>query len=34
MPKINNSINISAPIEKVFAYVADPDDRPRVVCGA
>ena len=24
MPKINNSINISAPVEKVFAYVADP----------
>jgi uncharacterized protein YndB with AHSA1/START domain len=24
MPKINNSINISAPVEKVFAYVTDP----------
>ena len=24
MPKINSSINISAPVEKVFAYVADP----------
>jgi uncharacterized protein YndB with AHSA1/START domain len=23
MPKINNSINISAPVEKVFAYVTD-----------
>jgi carbon monoxide dehydrogenase subunit G len=24
MPKINNSINISAPVEKVFAYITDP----------
>jgi len=24
MPKINNSINISAPVEKVFAYIDDP----------
>ena len=24
MPKINSSINISAPVEKVFAYVTDP----------
>ncbi|MBW1905672.1 MAG: SRPBCC family protein [Deltaproteobacteria bacterium] len=24
MPKIHNSINISAPVEKVFAYVTDP----------
>jgi uncharacterized protein YndB with AHSA1/START domain len=24
MPKISNSINISAPVEKVFAYVTDP----------
>lgn len=24
MPKISNTINISAPVEKVFAYVSDP----------
>lgn len=24
MPKISNSINISAPVEKVFGYVSDP----------
>jgi uncharacterized protein YndB with AHSA1/START domain len=24
MPKLNNSININAPVEKVFAYVTDP----------
>jgi carbon monoxide dehydrogenase subunit G len=24
MPKLNNSINISAPVEKVFAYITDP----------
>jgi len=24
MPTINNSINISAPVEKVFAYLSDP----------
>ena len=24
MPKINNSLDISAPVEKVFAYVTDP----------
>jgi len=23
MPKLNNSINISAPVEKVFAYVTE-----------
>jgi uncharacterized membrane protein len=28
MPKINNSINISAPVEKVFAYVTDPMSLP------
>lgn len=24
MPKLNNSINISAPVDKVFAYISDP----------
>jgi len=24
MPKLNNSININAPVEKVFAYLSDP----------
>jgi uncharacterized membrane protein len=28
MPKVNNSINISAPVEKVFAYVSDPTNDP------
>lgn len=28
MPKINNSVNISAPVEKVFAYVSDPVNLP------
>lgn len=33
MPKINNSINISAPVEKVFAYVADPMNDPEWFIG-
>ena len=28
MPKLNNSVNISAPVEKVFAYVSDPTNLP------
>jgi uncharacterized membrane protein len=28
MPTTNNSINISAPVEKVFAYVSDPTNLP------
>ena len=28
MPTINNSVNISAPVEKVFAYVSDPVNLP------
>ena len=28
MPTINNSININAPVEKVFAYVSDPMNSP------
>jgi carbon monoxide dehydrogenase subunit G len=28
MPTINNSINISAPVEKVFAYLSDPRNSP------
>jgi uncharacterized protein YndB with AHSA1/START domain len=33
MPKINNSINISAPVEKVFAYLADPLSGPEWFVG-
>ena len=33
MPKINNSVNISAPVEKVFAYVADPRNDPEWFVG-
>jgi len=33
MPKINNSINISAPVEKVFAYVTDPMSLPEWFVG-
>jgi len=28
MAKLNNSVNISAPVEKVFAYVSDPMNLP------
>jgi uncharacterized membrane protein len=28
MPKLNNSVNISAPVERVFAYVSDPTNLP------
>ena len=34
MPKLNNSINISAPVEKVFAYVTDPLTTPEWLVGA
>ena len=34
MPKLNNSINISAPVEKVFAYVTDPLATPEWLVGA
>jgi len=33
MPKLNNSINISAPVEKVFAYVTDPTKGPEWLVG-
>jgi uncharacterized membrane protein len=33
MPRINNSININAPVEKVFAYVADPMNIPEWMVG-
>jgi uncharacterized membrane protein len=33
MPKINNSINISAPVEKVFAYIEDPMKNPEWMVG-
>jgi carbon monoxide dehydrogenase subunit G len=33
MPIINNSINISAPVEKVFAYLADPLSGPEWFVG-
>jgi uncharacterized protein YndB with AHSA1/START domain len=33
MPILNNSINISAPVEKVFAYVADPLTMPEWFVG-
>ena len=33
MSKINNSINISAPVEKVFAYVTDPMHLPEWFVG-
>jgi uncharacterized membrane protein len=33
MPKINNSINISAPVEKVFAYVTDAMKSPEWMVG-
>ncbi len=33
MPKLNNSINISAPVEKVFAYVSDPRNSPEWFVG-
>jgi len=33
MPKISNSINISAPVEKVFAYVTDPTKGPEWLVG-
>ena len=28
MPQVSNSVNISAPVEKVFAYVSDPTNLP------
>jgi len=28
MPTVGNSININAPVEKVFAYVTDPTNLP------
>ena len=28
MPRINSSININAPVEKVFTYLADPMNIP------
>jgi carbon monoxide dehydrogenase subunit G len=34
MPKLNNSINISAPVEKVFAYVDDPTTITEWLVGA
>jgi uncharacterized protein YndB with AHSA1/START domain len=34
MATINNSININAPVEKVFAYVADPMTSPEWLVGA
>ena len=34
MPIINSSINISAPVEKVFAYVTDPLATPEWLVGA
>jgi uncharacterized protein YndB with AHSA1/START domain len=34
MPKLNNSININAPVEKVFAYVTDPLTTPEWLVGA
>jgi carbon monoxide dehydrogenase subunit G len=33
MPTINNSINISAPVEKVFAYLTDPLTNPEWLVG-
>lgn len=33
MPKLSNSINISAPVEKVFAYVSDPRNSPEWFVG-
>jgi len=33
MPIVNSSINISAPVEKVFAYVTDPLTSPEWVVG-
>jgi len=33
MPTINNSINISAPVEKVFAYLTDPLSGPEWFVG-
>ncbi len=33
MPKINNSINISAPVEKIFAYLSDPMNTPEWFVG-
>ena len=33
MPTINNSINISAPVDKVFAYVTDPMNLPEWFVG-
>jgi uncharacterized protein YndB with AHSA1/START domain len=33
MPKLNNSINISAPVEKVFAYLSDPMNSPEWFVG-
>jgi carbon monoxide dehydrogenase subunit G len=33
MPTINNSTNISAPVEKVFAYVTDPTNLPEWFVG-
>ena len=33
MPTINRSINISAPVEKVFAYVTDPMNLPEWFVG-
>ena len=34
MPKLNKSININAPVEKVFAYVTDPPATPEWLVGA
>jgi len=34
MPTINNSTNINAPVEKVFAYVTDPPTTPEWLVGA
>jgi uncharacterized membrane protein len=33
MPKVNNSININAPVEKVFAYTTDPTNLPEWMVG-
>jgi len=33
MPRIDNSININAPVEKVFTYLADPTNIPEWMVG-